>query len=203
DVRAHRYTITNGVLHDAGDFSVAASSTFDETRSSIAMAPNGAFDIAYQFSVSTSDEIALNRYSSTAQLLSSALVAQDPAAEQAPDVAMDKAGNAVVVYQKSNGADFDIKAKRVSTAGALGPELNIRNTGLVETNASVALAPTGGQFAVAYQSGNTLPTSFELAQVSASDALLGISPRVAGIAPVVSVDGFNRELVTYTNVIGS
>src|SRR5262249_17516001 len=142
-------------------------------------------------------------YSSTGQLLSSALVAQDPAAEQAPDVAMDNGGNAVVVYQKFIGNDFDIKARRINTAGVLGPEFNIRSTGLDETLPSVALAPSGGQFALAYQSGNTLPTSFEIAQIASSNNRLSVSARVGGIAPVVSVDGFNRELVTYTNVVGS
>src|SRR5262249_51345743 len=151
DVRAHRYTVSQGQVTDAGDFAVAASGTVEDS-SSVAMAPNGSFSIAYQFlSPVTSNDIRLNRYSSSgAMIASGVIVANGPEAEQHPDIAIDNAGNAVVAYQKFIGGDFDIKARRVSSHGVVGAEINIRNTSRDEEGPSVALAPKGGQFVVAY-----------------------------------------------------
>ena len=143
--------MANGIVTHGADFVVVASAK-DETSSSVAMAPSGAFDIVYHVSASsTDDDILLNRYSSSGALLASNVgVARGPARERKLDIAMDSAGNAVVVYQTFNGfGDFDVKARRVSIGGSVGSEIIARASGDDEFNPSVALAPTGGSFVVA------------------------------------------------------
>jgi hypothetical protein len=199
DIHAHRYTVTGGVVTDVGDFTVVSSGS-NESRSSVAMAPSGAFDVAYQFAFSaTDDDIRLNRYSAAGSLLASGVVVSGSGAlEQAPDIAMDNAGNAVVVYQEQVGGDFDIKARRVSSSGVVGSEINVRASGLDDTNPSVALAPTGGQFVVAYGTGGQI----EVAEVSATDSVKAILGPVAGSDAVVSIDGLGRYEVTYSKIVG-
>src|SRR5262249_38635072 len=130
DVRAHRFTVANGVVTDAGDFAVAASAK-SESQASVAMAPNGAFDIVYTFAAAgNDDDIRLNRYSSTGALIAANVsITSTGAEERAPDIAMDNAGNAVVVYQKLDvvNGDFDIKARRISSSGVVGSEINVRS----------------------------------------------------------------------------
>src|SRR5262249_47776219 len=129
DVRAHRYIVSGGVVIDAGDFSVAGSAGSEDSPS-VAMAPDGSFAIAYQsFSPATSNDIRLNRYAPSGALIASnVLVAGGPDAEQHPDIAIDNAGNAVVAYQEFIGGNIDVKARRVSSLGVVGGEINIRDT---------------------------------------------------------------------------
>jgi hypothetical protein len=203
DLWAHRYTVSGGVVHDISDFSVASSASFEKAPK-VAMAPSGAFDIAYDVVRSgTNVDILLNRYSSSgAALASGEVVANSAMTEKFPGIAMDAAGNAVVAYEKLVGSDFDIKARRVTAAGSVGGEINIISNFAQEEDASVALAPSGGQFVVAY---TTDVSEFEVAEVSGTDAVLqangpvGVSP---GEDATVSVDGFDRYLVTYTESFG-
>src|SRR5262249_49712775 len=115
---------------------------------------NLGFDIAYQFQVhGTSDpDIILNQYGSNGLLIGSPhVIANSGASEANPSVAMDQVGNAVVVYQKFLFPDFNIKAKRVSSTGAVGSEISFRTNPAQETRPVVAVSPTGGAFVVAYQ----------------------------------------------------
>ena len=76
----------------------------------------------------------------------------------------------------------------------MGGEIGVRATGFDETNPSVALAATGGQFVVSYESG----TQVEVAEVSATDSLKAILGPVAGFESSVSIDALGRYTVTYT-----
>jgi hypothetical protein len=192
DVFAKRYDANNNLLNV---FDVATQSRA-ETDPSIAMTPDGRFDIAYQFQFSSSDDdIYLARFSSAGSLLGTTVVAATSLFEQAPSVSMDDFGNAVVAFQKFIGSDFDIKARRVSSIGTLGGEISIASTIANETRPSVALKHGGGGFVVSYDSTN----NFQVTEISASDTTvttLGIGPVRSGTA--VSIDGFDRYMLTYT-----
>src|SRR5262249_33449934 len=109
-------------LIDVGDSTVG-----DENSTSVAIpSDNTGFDIAYQFQPHGSSQaaIVLNQYGSNSQLNGSHLISNSTDSRN-PSVATDHVGNAVVVYQRFVGTDFDIKAKRVSTSGAVGGEINV------------------------------------------------------------------------------
>jgi len=199
DIYAQRYSNT-GQLRQ---IIPVATTTHNESRSSVAMAPDGRFDIAYQYQYSTSDDdIYLARYSATGSLLGSHAIATSGAREQAPSVAMNNFGDAVVAYQKLVGGDFDIKAKRVSSGGLVGGEINIRSTLHDELNPSVALSRTGASFVVAYDSfGNAPGIGAHVAEVSASNTIT-YYPTVdwdwLGTAPAISIDGNGYYFLTST-----
>jgi hypothetical protein len=211
DVRAHRYTVSGGTVTDAGDFGVATTGAEDETSSSVAMAPDGSFDVAYQstFNGNGADhDILISRFSPTGAVLASATIVQNSSLdEQSPDVAMDNAGNAVVAYQKASFATgyTEVKARRVSNAGVVGPEIAISSSPTGQKmDPSVALAPTGGAFVVAYESLDPKPpVAIEVAEVSATDQVLTKLGPVTGASPSVSIDGFNRYMVAYTKAVDS
>jgi hypothetical protein len=210
DVRAHRYTVSGGVVTDAGDFAVADTSAANESFARVAMAPNGSFDIAYQSALIGRDsDILLNRFSPSGAAIGPAVIVQNSALNEiSPDVAIDNAGNAVVVYQKSRLFDsnsFDVKARRVFSNGLVGQEIDISSNPTVsQTAPSVALAPTGGKFVVSYDIFGLQPIpEIAVAEVSATDQLLETLGPVSGSGSSVSIDNFNRYLVTYTKVDGT
>jgi hypothetical protein len=205
DVFAKRYDINNNLLNVVN----VATTSKAEINPTIAMALDGRFDVAYQLQFSSSDDdILVNRYGPTGVLFGTNAVATSGKREQAPSIAMDNFGNAVVAYQKFDpgflgfGGDWDIKARRISgTTGLLiGGEINIRNTGSDEVKPSVALNRIGsGGFAVAYQSVSSQPTRALLAEVSALNAVATFDMGQR-FDPAVSIDASNNYLVTYTSI---
>src|SRR5262249_19686155 len=103
DIRAHRYLVSGNSILDKGDFG-GATSAKDEWGPSVAMSPDGRFDIAYNYNFSLTDtDIYLCRYSSAGSLIGGAqVIAGSSLNETEPDVAMDNNGNAVVAYLKNN-----------------------------------------------------------------------------------------------------
>jgi hypothetical protein len=63
----------------------------------------------------------------------------------------------------------------------------------------VALAETGGMFVVAY---NT-ESGVQVTELSASNSPVTTLGPVTGSNPAISIDGYNRYLVTYTYFNGS
>jgi hypothetical protein len=193
DVFAKQYDSNNNLLNV---LSVGVTSKA-ETLPSVAVSPDGRIDVAYQLQFSsTDDDVLLSRFSSGGALLGTTSVAVSTAREQAPSVSMDNFGNAVVAYQKLVGGDFDIKARRVSSIGSLGSEINIQSTSSDETSPSVALKRGGGGFVVAYNSSGHVKAT----EVSAFDSVLATND--AGSlrsAPAVSIDGFDRYMLTDTS----
>src|SRR5262245_791332 len=177
DVRAHRYTVANGVIADAGDFNISSGVGVEE-HPSVAMAPDGAFDIVYESypqsartTTGFDGSVMFRRSPPSGVLPAGAQVGTTgPSPGLYPDVAMDNAGNAVVAYQKLIGNDYDIKATRVSSTGTVGTETIVRATTRDEAAPSVALAPTGGQFVVAYYAGGQV----EAAEMAADDTRLAV-----------------------------
>jgi hypothetical protein len=162
------------------------------------MAPSGAFDVAFQLDVrTTQNDILLNRYSASGALLqANVVIAAATALQQFPAVAMDNAGNAVVVYQefRSDLGKFSVEARRLSSSGVEGNVIDILDTGLDDTHPKVALAPTGGQFVVVYETGKQL----ELVEMSATNSFKSAFGPFDGFDPSISIDGLGRYTVTYT-----
>jgi hypothetical protein len=195
DIEAERFVISGGVPHGQGIFVVNGDTNF-ENAPSVAMAPNGRFDIVYQRFNGSDWDIFASQYGSAGNRLRSNIhINSDPFDELSPSVAMDDAGNAVVAFQEFDFGSWDIYAKRLSSGGAVGPLVFVQTfLGIDELNPSVALAPTGGQFVVAYDT----PNGVQVTEVDSNDAQLGTLGPVVGLHPAISIDGFGRYLVTYT-----
>jgi hypothetical protein len=196
DIYAHRYNF-NAQLQQS---IAVATTTQNESRSSVAMAPDGRFDIAYQYQFSSSDDdIYLNRYSSGgSNLLGHLAVATSTDREQAPSVSMDNSAHAVVAYQRLVGGDWDIKARRVSDI--VGGELNIRNTLADEFNPSVALNRTDGSFVVAYDSWTSGTGNHVLVSEVSPSNVVSSPIDLGGFRsdPAISIDGNGVYMLTYT-----
>jgi hypothetical protein len=192
EVAARRYTYSAGVPVGGGNFVVATNAI----APSVAMAPNGAFDIAYEFEFSSTDhDIDMALYQKSGAFLTTVGVNTDTNYESAPSVAMDNAGNAVVAYTENFPLFDGIFANRVTSGGSVGGRIEVSAVfGIDEINASVALAPTGGQFVVAYDNDNG---TVSVTEMGSDDSVLATLGPVTGSNPAISIDGFDRYLVTY------
>ena len=195
DVFAKRYNASGQLL----DVVNVATSAKAETPSSVAMTPDGRFDVAWEDALSTDNhDIKLNRYSTSGGLLGANTIASSTAFDSLPSVAMDNSGNAVVAWQQ--GFLSDIKARRVSSNGIMCAEINIANNGqAVERHASVALAQSGGRFVVAYDSAVIFTsTRTMVAEVAATNVVTTFD---AGVRynPAISIRGAGNYLVTYNS----
>jgi hypothetical protein len=91
--------------------STARTTQFDETRSSVAMSPDGRFDIAYEVGQHGGGDEVIHfaRYSAAGALLSDQSLFFAQSAALNPSVAMDNAGNAMVAYQEVHfGGDHSV-----------------------------------------------------------------------------------------------
>src|SRR5262249_27373272 len=118
--------------------------------------------------------------------------------EHNPTIAMDAAGNAVVAYQEFFGVHSTIMANRLGRDGSVGREIQVAIfdafSGIDAVNPSVALAPSGGRFVVAYdtmlRSGPSVGVRAD--EVAADDTVrfVGAPPSVGpftGVSPAVSI----------------
>jgi hypothetical protein len=194
---------------------VGVSTVGDENSTSVAIPlDNTGFDIAYQFQPHGSSQaaIVLNQYGSNGQLIpnGSHLISNSTDSRN-PSVATDHVGNAVVVYERFVGNDFDIKAMRVSTSGAVGSEIPVRNTGAQETRPAVAVSPTGGAFVVAYNTDllGAPPGTNRTVEVrefnSADTPVLGFNlPALPNnSSPALSINRNGGYQLTYTSGVGA
>ena len=156
DIYAERFMIgPNGLSYAKGIFGVNTDYA-NEDYPSVAMSPSGAFDIAYMLWVTSSrSTIFMNQYDGAGVFLHGVTVNSDEFFKLQPDVAMDNAGNAVVVYPRYRlGVDLGIYANRVYSNGVRDPVITVRDdVGVSELDPSVALAPVSNQFVVAYMVG--------------------------------------------------
>ena len=196
DIDAERFVISGGVPAGQGIFFVNIDTNREE-HSSVAMSPDGSFDIAYERLFSDSDgDIFANQYNGSGSFLRSVTVNFDSNEEFSPSVSMDNSGNAVIAYAEIVSSNSGIYANRLSTGGSLSGRITVQNVGGVNAfDPSVALAPSGGQFVVAYDiSGSTV----QVTEISASNTSLATLGPVPGEdEPAISIDGFDRYLVTY------
>jgi hypothetical protein len=181
---------------------VAASSR-DESHSSVAMVPDGLFDVAYQVDTGNGD-VRLKRYATNGALLASDSVAATNAAEGAPSLAIDNAGNTVVAYEKLVNGPKAILARRVTNKDVVSPEFVIRKNGDDHRAPAVALSNSGGRFVVAYESliqGSVHVEATEMSGGNNPSGPFDAGPRRLG--PAISVDALDRYLLTYTSNDGS
>jgi hypothetical protein len=196
DIYAERFVVNGNVPTGQGIFGVNTD-TNAEDASSVAMAPNGNYDIAYerQFAVGSNDwDIFLNQYGAITR--SNIHINFDGLPEFNPSVSMDNNSNAVVAYQRLVGGDYGIYANRFTyIPGTVSPLITVRDVaGVNETDPSVALARGGsGHFVVAYDTGGGVHQVTEM--FPGGPVTLG---PLTGWDPAISIDGSNHYVVTYT-----
>jgi hypothetical protein len=176
-----------------------AASTRNESHSSVAMVPDGLFDVAYQAD-SDNGDVRLNRYASGGALMAVDPVAVTNAAEGVPSLALDNAGNSVVAYEELVNGHGAIVARRVTNKDVVSPEIVIRKNADEHKAPAVALSNSGGRFVVAYESIIKGIVHVEVTEVSGGNNPSGpfdAGPRRLG--PAISVDALDRYLVTYTS----
>lgn len=197
DVFVQPFTSAGGYL----PVITVANSWKNERYSSIAMAPDGRFDVAYELQFDGSDlDIWANRYSAAGALLGSHPIATSSVFEGAPSIAMNDYGDAVVAYEASVNGVHDIKARWLYSWGYMGNEINITNTpNSSELYPSVALSHNDNLFVVAYQgyvSGGV--THSYLAEVYGTSVSLTTDLGADRRAPAVSIDGNGYYFITCT-----
>jgi hypothetical protein len=185
-----------------------------ETNSSVAIAPDGRFDVAYESFINNSaHNVHLNQYTAQGVLTSSQAIEGSFVDETNPSVSVDNNGNAVVAWQQ-NTFGSDILARRVSASGALGPVLTVfaspANTNDYVEYPSVALKRDGsGAFVVAYEVNDPIieiargavaippGSSIQVAEVSSLNQVTNLNAGGA-FNPAVSINNSGQYLLTYT-----
>jgi len=172
-----------------------AGGLVDADLSSVAMTPDGRFDVAYQLQLSNTFVVVMaSRYTASGGLMEQVEISS-AALSESPKVAMDNQGNAVIAYQKWNGNNWDVAAQRLSNTGVLGDEINVQSTTANETSPSVALEGNAGAFVVAYDSG----IGVNVSEVNSSNVVIDTySAGQSRFAPAISINAQNEFLVTYT-----
>jgi hypothetical protein len=209
DIFAKQYNVNEQLVTVV---SVATSSAV-ETNPSVAMTPDGRFDVAYEIrGVNPAHDIVLNQYNALGRLTADPIIAGDGPDETNPSVSVDNFGNAVVAWTQ-NTPNSDILARRVSASGALGPELTIfaspTNSGDYVQGPSVALKRDGsGAFVVAYEATDPvieiargavaipLGSSVQVSEVSSSNQVTTVT--AGDFDPAVSINNSGQYLLTYT-----
>src|SRR5262249_14958532 len=149
-----------------------ATTSRAESSPSIAMTPDGRFDVAWEDAFSNNDhDIRMNTYAPNGVLTNSFAIAVGTTYESSPSVAVDNNGNSVTAWTVLGNGGGDIKARRVSSSGIAGPVLNIASTSDNEGGASVAMKRGGGSFVVAYDSDFGSRLQVMVAEVSASNVV--------------------------------
>jgi hypothetical protein len=212
DILARRYTYASGIPVAQPAFAVAATAQ-GEFSPSVAMAPDGRFDVAYQYEYNYTDyDIDLARYTTAGAYAGTSVVNGDLNVESDPSVSMDNAGNAVVAYVESISGSSGIFANRVSAAGVVGPRITVAYGGGSDWAPSVALSPTTGAFVVAYETNafnaGVYSLGFRAVEFSAGDVPLeplseAIGSLDDGSWVSVSIDAHGRYVVTYSQTNGT
>jgi len=194
DVFAKLYNSSNQLLNV---INVAVTASADD-HASVAMTPDGRFNVAWEHTYSTNDhDIYMNRYSASGGLLGTSYVETSTAFESRPSVSMDDAGNAVVAWQRQTFGNNDVIARRVSSAGVMGGEITIAATSFSEESPKVALKHNGGGFVVVYNGFDQTSEHVRVAEVSASNQVTTLDAGVRSDASV-SINASGQYLVTYT-----
>jgi hypothetical protein len=175
-----------------------------ETSPSIAMTPDGRFDVAYEEINSPADhDIRMNSYTAYGGLNTMFALAVSSSYEFAPSVAVDYNGNSVTAWTVvGNGGSNDIKARRVSASGIAGPVLNIANTTDNEVEPAAAIKRSGGGFVVSYDSTFGSRHQVLVAEVSASNVVTTLDAGQPRFTSAVSFDASGNYVVVYTAVDG-
>lgn len=195
DVFAKLYNSSNQLLNV---ISVAATSSADD-RASVAMTPDGRFNVAWEHTYSTNDhDIYMNRYSASGGLLGTSFIDTSTSFESRPSVSMDDAGNSVVAWQRQTFGNNDILARRVSSTGVMGASMSIAATSFSEESPKVALKRSGGAFVVVYNGFDQTSEHVRVAEVSSSNNITRLDAGIRSDASV-SINSAGQYVVTYTS----
>ena len=184
-----------------------AGGLVDANLSSVAMSPDGRFDVAYQLQLSNTQVVVLaSRYTASGGVLPGLFEASGTL-NVSPKIAMDNQGNAVIAYQTWNGSNWGIAADRLSNTGVVGNKINVGSTFAHEDiSPSVALEGNAGAFVVAYDSdaiGN-LGAGVNVSEVNSSNVVIDtFSAGQLRFAPAISINAQNEFLVTYNGEAGN
>jgi hypothetical protein len=199
DVFAKLYNVNNQPLKVEN----VAITSFAEDHASVAMAPSGQFDVAFEKTLSGSfHQIGLNQYDASGNLLlQQGIAGFNGDIDTNPSVSMDNSGNAVVAWLHHDSSNnFDVQDTRVSAFGAAGRLNTFTAAFPAEVKPSVALEQTGGAYVLVYE-GPSLTNEVEVAEVSATDHV-SISTVLNRREASVSISPTNQYLITYTSVDG-
>src|SRR5438477_12290697 len=95
------------------------------------MTPDGRFDVAWTQVFSANDtDVWEKSFDASGIRTAFNPVGFSTAQDYSPSISMDIAGDAVVAWVKAG----DIKARRINSAGVMGPEINIFSTSRSATN---------------------------------------------------------------------
>jgi hypothetical protein len=195
DVFAKQYDAFGNLL----DVVNVATTGRAETSPSIAMTPDGRFDVAWEDAFSNNDhDVRMNTYAANGVLTNTFAIAVAATYEFSPSVAVDNNGNSVVAWSILGNGGGDVKARRVSSSGIAGPVLTIASTSDSELAPSVAMKRGGGSFVVAYDSDSQGRLQVMVAEVSASNVVTTLDAGQPRFTPAVSIDGFDNYIVTST-----
>ena len=183
-----------------------AGGLVDADLSSVAMSPDGRFDVAYQLQLSNTFVVVMaSRYTASGGVLPG-LFETSGRLNASPKIAMDNQGNAVIAYETWNGSNWDVAADRLSNTGVVGNEINVGSTfANEETSPSVALEGNAGAFVVAYDSGSVRSgTGVKVSEVNSSNVVIDtFSAGQSRFFPAVSINAQNEFLVTYDGEAGN
>lgn len=120
-----------------------------------------------------------------------------------PDVAMDGAGNATVVWSdRGAGSEEIVRARRISAAGALEPAINLTGPGLSSKLPKVEAAPSGAVTVIWVRTPVGTVHLRRIDPAGGPGATLDVSPPTSGSADV-AVDADGDAYVTWATFDGS
>jgi hypothetical protein len=174
----------------------------DQFSSSVAMAPDGHFAVAYQGDNAGHPAVLVRLFSESVIPQGQPIPVNDAAAgtRQLPQVGMAGDGTMAVVYDRSVDGDTDVAAQRLSPTGQpQGPELTVNTTVAGSQQAPRMAMAANGRFAAAWvdNSTNTIKArTYDAAGTPSAE--LTVSQGGAGLAdPAVAIDPGGRFVVVW------
>jgi hypothetical protein len=202
DVFAKRYGPSDQLL---SVINVAISATKVESNASVAMSPDGFFEVAWEQRFSTSEhDIFVSDFLNTGALRKTQFISLSSALNERPRIAMNPLHNSVIVWQELNGSTSRILA-RTKSFGAEGASSAITVASGSFLNSvrvpTVAMKRTTNAFVVGYERSSPLlsvGTHVRVAEVAANGVVTADNDGGARTEPAVSINAANKYLVTYT-----
>ena len=152
-------------------------------------------------------DVLLDRFNAVGGILSTEPVATTIYTETNPGAAMDNAGNTIVAFQRDilGITDWDIIARKVFVTGELGPNYNLQLGVFQDTDPSVTVDYSDGDFVVAYKQNRGPDGIYDLVAKVESDS----GPRRTPSSPpnarehdagqaAVAINGLDRYFVAFT-----